>query len=98
SKLNMDTGFRNISNDLASDLFGAANGVRGQIASIASGVIILVDPNTVVQFEVGMSLESFSIAGNTYTSAVSVGYVIAVNRSLGTVTVSTSQGGAAATP
>ena len=98
SKLNMDTGFRNISNDLASDLFGAANGVRGQIASIASGVIILVDPNTVVQFEVGMSLESFSIAGNTYTSAGSVGYVIAVNRSLGTVTVSTSQGGAAATP
>lgn len=100
AKLNMDTGFRNISNDLASDLFGAGNGVRGQIASITTGVIVLVDPASVVQFEYGMSLVSFSIAGNVYTQSTgaAVGYVVGVNRSLGTVTVSATPGGAAGTP
>lgn len=101
SKLNMDTGFRNISNDLAHDLFASANGVRGQIASISgSGLITLVDPNSVVQFEVGMSLVSFSISGTTYTQSTSaaIGYVIAVNRSLGTVQVSATQGGSAGLP
>lgn len=100
SKLNMDTGFRNISNDMAADLYGAANGVRGQLASISTGVITLSNAAQVVQFEVGMSLVSFSISGSTYTQSTgaAVGYVIAVNRSAGTVTVSTSQGGAAATP
>lgn len=100
AKLNMDTGFRNISNDLAADLFSAGNGVRGQIASITTGVIGLVDPASVVQFEVGMSLVSFSIAANVYTQSTggAIGYVIGVNRSLGTVTVSATPGGAAGTP
>ncbi len=100
AKLNMDTGFRNISNDLALDLYSAANGVRGQLASITSGVIILVDSNTVVNFEVGMSLVSFSISGTTYTqsTAAAQGYVIAVDRSNGTVTVSATPGGGAGTP
>lgn len=100
AKLVMDTSIRNISNDLALDLYGAANGVRGQISSISTGVITLVEPSSVVNFEVGMSLVSFSISGSTYTQSTgaAVGYVIAVNRSSGTVTVSTSQGGSAATP
>ncbi len=94
AKLNMDTGFRNISNDLALDLFGGANGVRGQLSAISTGVITLVDVNSVVNFEVGMALVSFSISGTTYTQSTSntVGYVIAVNRSAGTVTVSATQG------
>jgi hypothetical protein len=41
AKLNMDTGFRNISNDLALDLFSDGSGARGQIGSITSGVITL---------------------------------------------------------
>lgn len=101
AKLNMDTGFRNISNDCAHDLFGAANGVRGQISSISgSGLIVLVDPSSVVQFEVNMSLVSFSISGTTYTQSTSAasGYVIAVNRSLGTVQLSATQGGSAGLP
>lgn len=101
AKLNMDTGFRNISNDLAGDLFGAGNGVRGQLSSITSGVITLGNPGTVTQFEVGMTLVTFSISGSTYTQSTSaaVGYVIAVNRTAGTVTVSdTAQGGSAGTP
>ncbi len=102
AKLNMDTGFRNISNDLALDLFSAGAGVRGQIAgSLSTGVITLVDPSSVVNFEVGMTLVSFSISGTTYTqsTAAALGYVIAVNRTDGKVTVSdTAQGGPAGTP
>lgn len=100
AKLNMDTGFRNISNDLAHDLFANSDGTRGQIAAIAAGVITLVDPNSVVQFEVGMTLVSYSIVAGTYTLSTggNLGYVIAVNRSLGQVTVSASQGGPAGTP
>lgn len=100
AKLNMDTGFRNISNDLALDLFSAGNGVRGQYSAISTGVITLSNSAQIVNFEVGMSLVSFSISGSTYTqsTAAAVGYVIAVNRSLGTLTVSATAGGAAGTP
>lgn len=100
AKLNMDTGFRNISNDLAADLFGAANGVRGQYSAISTGVITLSNAQQIVQFEVGMALVSFSISGNVYTQSTgaAVGYVIAVNRSAGTLTVSATAGGAAGTP
>lgn len=100
AKLNMDTGFRNISNDLALDLFSDGSGARGQISSISTGLITLVDPNTVVNFEVGMTLVAYSVSGSTYTQSTSaaLGYVIAVNRSAGTVTVSASAGGAAGTP
>lgn len=100
AKLNMDTGFRNISNDLAASLFGDGSGSRGKISSISTGVITLVDPATVVQFEVGMVLVSYSVSGATPTQSTSaaLGYVIAVNRSAGTVTVSATAGGAAGTP
>lgn len=100
AKLNMDTGFRNISNDLALDLFSAANGSRGQYSAITSGVITLTDANQIVNFEVGMSLVSYSISANVYTqsTAAAIGYVIAVNRSTGVLTVSATQGGSAGTP
>ena len=100
AKLNMDTGFRNISNDLALDLFSDGSGSRGQLSSISTGVITLVNPNSVVNFEVGMSLVSYSVSGSTYTQSTgaAIGYVIAVNRSAGTVTVSATAGGAAGTP
>lgn len=100
AKLNMDTGFRNISNDLAQSLMAPSTGERGQISAISTGVITLVDPNTVVNFEIGMVLVSYSVSGLTPTQSTSaaLGYVIAVNRSAGTVTVSATQGGSAGTP
>ncbi len=100
AKLNMDTGFRNISNDLALDLYGNATGSRGQYSSITTGVITLSDSATVVNFEVGMSLVSYSVSSNVYTqsTAAAIGYIIAVNRSTGVITVSATQGGAAGTP
>lgn len=99
-KLNMDTGFRNLSNNLAHDLFGDGSGSRGQISAISSGVITLADPNSVVNFEVNMVLVAFSISGLTYTQSTgaNLGYVVAVNRAAGTVTVSATSGGAAGTP
>lgn len=106
AKLNMDTGFRNISNDLAHDLFGDGSGSRGTYGlspgtgTISTGIITLDDPNQVVQFEVGQSLVSYSVSGlnATQSSSLSIGYVIAVNRSAGTVTVSATAAGNAGTP
>lgn len=99
-KLNVDTSFRNVSNDLAHDLFGNASGSRGVYSAISTGLITLVNANDIVNFEVGMSLVSFSISGSTYTQSTgaAIGYVIAVNRSLGQLTVSATPGGAAGTP
>lgn len=100
AKLNMDTGFRNFANDTALALFSDGSGSRGVYSNISTGVITLSDPNQIVNFEVGMSLVSYSVSGATYTQSTggAIGYVIAVNRSAGTLTVSTTQGGAAATP
>lgn len=100
AKLVMDTAFRNISNDLALDLYSDGSGARGQISAINSGVITLSDASSVVNFEVGMALVSYSVSGSTYTQSTGAasGYVIAVNRYAGTITVSASAGGVAGTP
>jgi len=100
AKLQMDTGIRNISNDLARQLYGNVTGSRGQMASISTGVIVLTEPSDIVQFEVGMTLVSYSVSGSTPTQSTSaaLGYVIAVDRGTGQLTVSTSQGGSAGTP
>lgn len=104
AELNVKSAFRNISNDLAHDLYGDGSGTRGSYGlgngSIASGVIVLDNLGMVYQFGVGMALVSFSVSGQTPTQSTSaaIGYVIAVDTGLGTITVSASQGGAAGTP
>lgn len=102
--MNVNAGINNITNDLAHDLFNDGSGSRGTYGlgngTIAIGVITLDSAASVVQFEVGMTLVSYSVSGTTATQSTgaALGYVIAVDSSLGTVTVSTSQGGSAATP
>lgn len=100
AKLNMDTGFRNFAADLSHDLFGNPQFYRGQIGTITSGVITLTNSADVVNFEVGMALVSYSVSGTTPTIATggAQGYVIAVDRGAGTVTVSATKGGSAGTP
>jgi hypothetical protein len=104
AELNVKSAFRNVSNDLAHDLYGDGSGTRGTYGvgtgSITSGVILLDNLGMVYQFGVGMALVSFSVSGATPTQSTSaaIGYVIAVDTGLGTVTVSASQGGAAGTP
>jgi hypothetical protein len=104
AELNVKSAFRNASNDLAHDLFSDGSGTRGTYGvgngSISNGVITLDALGMVYQFGVGMALVSFSISGQTPTQSTSaaLGYVIAVDTGLGTVTVSATQGGAAGTP
>lgn len=97
SKLVIDAAIRSLTNSLASALFRSGTGSIGQISTIGTGVIQLAQASDVVQFELGMTLQANPTDGGTPRAAL--GYVIAVNRSVGTVTVSaTGQGGAAGTP
>lgn len=104
AELNVKSAFQSIGNDLAHDIFGDGSGVRGTYGlgagSITAGVIVLDNLGQVYQFAVGMALVSFSISGQTPTQSTgaNIGYVIAVDTSLGTVTVSATLGGAAGTP
>lgn len=102
--MNVNSGITNITNDLAHDLFNDGSGSRGTYGlgngTITAGVIVLDSVDAAVQFDVGMSLVSYSVSGTTATqsTAAAVGYVIAVDYDLGTVTVAAAQGGSAATP
>ncbi len=94
----LDGGRANSVLNLSGFMFRDGTGTRGAIATggITSGVITLADLGSVTQFEVGMSLQANATSGGTPRAAL--GYVIAVDRDAGTVTVATSQGGSAASP
>lgn len=104
AELNVKAAFQSLGNDYAFSLFGDGSGVRGTYGigagSISSGVITLDNLGMVYQFSLGMAIISFSISGQTPTQSTgaAIGYVIAVDTGLGTVTVSATQGGAAGTP
>jgi hypothetical protein len=98
SKLVIDGAIRSLTNSLASALFRSGTGSIGQIATMpGSGVITLTNPGDVVQFEVNMTLQAADTDGGTPFAAL--GYIVAVNRSAGSITVSaTAQGGSPADP
>ena len=96
AKVMIDGAIRAATNSLASALFRSGTGSIGQIGSISTGVIQLASPADVVQFEVNMTLQANATDGGT--PRVALGYVIAVNRSAGTLTVSSTLGGSAASP
>lgn len=104
AELNVKAAFQALGNDYAFSLYGNGSGVRGTYGlgsgSISSGVITLDNLGQVYQFSVGMALVSFSISAQTPTQSTSaaIGYVIAVDTGLGTVTVSATLGGAAGNP
>lgn len=98
SKLFIDGAIRSCTNSIASAIFRSGTGSIGQISgSVSSGVITLANAADVVQFEINMVLQANATDGGA-TPRAALGYVIAVNRSSGTVTVSTTYGGAAASP
>ena len=97
AKLVIDGAFRSITNSAASALFRSGTGSIARVGGITSGVITLSNPADVVQFEVNQTLQANATDGGV--PRATLGYVIAVNRSAGTVTVSaTGLGGAAGTP
>lgn len=94
----IDGAIRSLTNNLATQLFrdgSGSIGVIGTISGLNPGVITLASPSDVVNFEVNMTLRAFDTAG---TDRGTTGYVVAVNRTAGTVTVGTSMGGSAANP
>ncbi len=100
AKLNIDNAIIALTNSIASSLFRSGTGSIGAIATggITSGVITLADPETVTQFERNMVLQANATDGGASPRAA-LGYVIAVDRIAGKVTVASSGlGGSAASP
>lgn len=97
SKVVIDGALRSLTNSLSAKLFGSGTGSVGQVSSISSGVITLASTLDVVKFEVNMVLQANATDGGA-TPRAALGYVIAVNRQAGTVTVSASSGGSAGSP
>lgn len=94
AKLQMDGGFRNITNNIAFELFSDGSAVRGTIASATgpSGgqyTITLSNAQQIVAFEVGMSLQNVTISGGTVTinASSAIGVVASVNRVTGVLVV-----------
>lgn len=91
AKLQMDGGFRNITNNIAQELFGSGTATRGisTAASTQAGttvggtVITLSNSNNIVAFEVGMLLVASATDGGA-PSADTVS-ITAVNRSTGVI-------------
>jgi hypothetical protein len=106
AKLNVKSLYMGAANDIAYQMFSDGSGTRGSYGanggsgSITNGVITLDNLGQVYQFTVNMALNSFSVAGPTATQSTggAIGYVIAVDTGLGTVTVSSTLQGAAGTP
>ena len=93
AKLQMDGGFRNLTNNIAFELFGDGTGRRGIIGStVSSGaptyVITLADTQSIVNFEIGMLLVNFTFSATAISAVSSTqAQVIAVDRDLGVITV-----------
>lgn len=91
----MDNGFRNISNNMAFELFAGGTATRGQISAAGTGVasqvvsFVLTNPQTVVQFEVGMTLQGSATDGGaaiTDGTNILAAQILTVNRGTGAIT------------
>jgi hypothetical protein len=96
----MDNGFRNLSNNIAFESFAggtASRGIIGSVTSLSAGVLtfVLSNSQTVVQFEVGMTLQNSTTDGgaaNTVTGAIDAVQITSVNRGNGTIVATVVQG------
>lgn len=96
-KLVIDLAIRGCGNRASVDLFRSGTGSRGQISSIAAGVITLTNPSDVANFGINQTLQANSTDGGS--PRATLGYVIGRNVTSGTVTVASSTwGGAAGSP
>ncbi len=96
----MDNGFRNLSNNMAFELFAGGTASRGIIGSALSLVgttltFTLQNSQTVVQFEVGMTLQNTATDGGaalTSGGAVDAAQITSVNRGTGVIVATITQG------
>lgn len=93
----VDSAMNAAANSASSALFRSGTGQLSVITgSVSTGVITLADPNDVVQFGVGQTLQA--VPTGTTTPRAALGYVISRSVANGTITVALTQGGAAASP
>lgn len=98
AKVNTDSAWRQSILSLARNVFRSGTGSIGQISTITSGVIQLVNVQDVVFFEQNMTLQANATDGGA-SPLSALGYVTNVNRRNGQITVSaTARGGTPGTP
>jgi len=98
AKLQMDGGFRSITNNIAFELFADGTSNRGNTTSastqngtVASGTVLpLANAQQIVNFEVGMTICASSSAGGAPTSDYVT--ITQVNRATGVITGTASTG------
>lgn len=96
AKLQIDGGFRNLTNNIAFELFGSGTATRGQVSSAGMTTsnstnavsFTLANSNTVVAFEVGMTLVASATDGGAPSSDTMT--VTAVNRISGLISGTSS--------
>ncbi len=101
TKVLVDAAILSTSNQMAGGLYRSGTGSIGSISTIgtvATGVIQLVNPSDIGGFGVNQVLQCTSTSTDGSSVLAAVGYVIAVNRANGQLTVSTTSGGLAANP
>lgn len=91
-----DSALRGIKNSLGVGIFGSGTGTIGTVGTIAAGVITLTNASDSTKFSLNQALQAASSDGAAPRAAV--GYVVAISRAAGTLTVSATLGGAAASP
>lgn len=95
----LDNGFRNLSNNMAFELFSGGTATRGVIgtATLVSTTLTidLANAQTVVQFEVGMTLQNSATDGGaalTALGAIDAVQITSVNRGTGQIIATVVQG------
>lgn len=102
-KRQMDGGIKNLSNNMAFELFGSGTATRGVTSGAVSnpspGVyqLQLANPQNVVNFEVGMTLQASATDGGAVLPVLTpntpdLGTVTSVNRATGVIQFSIAQG------
>ena len=94
----VDGAFQSLANDIAFSLGRDSSGYRAQVnaepSEAATTVITLKEPEDVVGFEIGQSIEIYSAKSGgsqrTYDGSTTAGAISAVNRSAGTITINTT--------
>lgn len=103
AKLELDSGMRNLSNNIAFELFGSGTASRGQtsgaLASVSGSIytLQLANPQSVVNFENGMTIQASATDGGAIIPTGSpaspdLAVIQAVNRGTGVLTVLETQG------
>lgn len=97
----LDNGFRNLSNNMAFETFAGGTASRGTISAAGTSVsgttlsFVLANPQTVVQFEVGMTLQGSATDGGAAItgsgSTVLAAQIVTVNRGTGAITAQVVQ-------